>query len=825
MLSISEFKHILSRHRYTNIDPETEYNLYNFFVNRGMEYEDAYTFMNGAKKRAIISSENEKMVKLDILDLLRNHSTQADIALYKRINEIDKKFKEFYTNNKIKATKTDQIMKAINKAIKNRNDAFSQTLYEFTADELTKMYNVACIYNILNNTMGTIGLHTADDIISMRFASSIEHNQTLKINEELVKSIDGLLNSLTGPTAPLPQSEQFQPAEVERLLKRTVSLLYTTDKIKATAVRKMLKTYLDNLTVLAENQPKEKEFLNKTTAKSIILRAGSILVRTPESVEETLDLLMGKSVSQIASVSPQSITQDTIKQKCATFYPNLSIEGFSLDKHLYLLQHQASIIGSLNLRTLYQSETQLVDGLTSGLIGDPSTLSTIEKIDKLKLLGINPEALIHADNITDLIISNPLSSSEKQLNFSENIKLFSKVLQASDLEKVVKHNLPLLCQPPKEIETTVSTILLKNKNDSEKLKTELEKFINSPFTLLDSSTTAKNTHVKKMSIPTTNTETLDVNGTKEPIKINSLKITPQKATNVKTNKTTAPEVELNKDNYLNILEQELTDLSSYLTSKETNSTPALNADKLGGILHKINHGDNTPESIGAVKNRLKKIDKMLDFLKQDSQNPDKTYKNISSILTQINDRISLLDLEIAEVESIADQMFLSDACRNLAEAEKINEYLSELDFIKTKKNSIKSKGLIEKYQNDETFISSKIAELEKEHKNIHANREMFIGLYADRTAILAEQKCLNGISALFASLPQQARHTTEQTKKPVNQEEIARLTQLIALKKRRFNEVYPSEKAKKSSYAKKWNAKIIALEEKLNSLINSNEIA
>ena len=290
MLSYNEFRKLLNIHRYRDIDSETEYNLYNFFVNRGLDFDQANIFLNGAKKRAIISSENEKFIRLNLLDLISQSSSQADIELYKRIDEIDQKFKEYYVSHGIKAVKTDSIIKAVNKAIKSRNDAFTHELSEFTDAELKKMWNVACIYNMINNSINENGeARIADDIVGQGFARSIEKNQTLKIDEQLLSDIGGLLESLTTQSGSLPEREIFAPNEVQKLLKRTTSLLYTTDKIKATQVREVLRSYLSDLEVLAENRPDAKEFLSKATAKSIVLKAGTILARTPETVSEGLD--------------------------------------------------------------------------------------------------------------------------------------------------------------------------------------------------------------------------------------------------------------------------------------------------------------------------------------------------------------------------------------------------------------------------------------------------------------------------------------------------------------------------------------------------------
>ncbi len=357
-----DFEKLLNNLHLGRINPETEQVLYGFFLAQGMKYQDAYTFLNGAKKRAILSSNNDQWVKLNIVDLINNHSSSADIELYRRIDEIDKKFKEFYRKNKIKAVQTDNVFKTVMRAVKKQNDSFNKDLCNLTSEELDMIYNVACIYNSLNNTFGVDGLHEADEIITMGLAKSIENNK--KLNKKLqsdnkfATKVEELLKSLTSENSSLPANEQFEPAEMKQLLTQTVCLLYSTNKMKADKTREILRNYLDNLMVLAKDRPKEKEFLDKATAKSIILRAGSILMPSPTAIQESLDLLMGKRAGEMTL--PKS-TRDKENQEIVKLYPNLHIEGFDLDKHLYMLQKRVTLIPKLSLKVLANAQNQVID--------------------------------------------------------------------------------------------------------------------------------------------------------------------------------------------------------------------------------------------------------------------------------------------------------------------------------------------------------------------------------------------------------------------------------------------------------------------------------
>jgi len=822
MFTYKEFKKLLNMHKYRNLDSETEYNLYNFFVNRGLDFFQASAYLNGAKKRAIISSENEKLIRLNLLDLISQYSSQADIELFKRIHEIDGKFKEVYRNAKIKHPNTDKVIKAVNKAIKSRSDAFTHELREFTEAELEKMWNVACIYNTINNKLNKNGENfETDAIIGQGFAKSIEKNQKLKLDSQLVADVEGLLESLTSKTDNLPDDEIFTAIEVQRLLKRTTSLLYSTDKIKATQVREVLKSYLMQLNTLAESRPETKEFLNKTTAKAVVLKAGTILSRTPELISEGLDLMMEKNVQQIMETRQENSksVRDKQKRELRELMPNLKIQGFDLDTHVYMIQKKTSLIASLNLLTVAKSANQLIDGLSSGLIEGANELSTKEKIEKLGDMGINSEDLLHADNVFDLTLSDPLALEEKQLSFSGNVKTLSQILSTKDIQKIVRHNLGLLCQDPEWVKNEINEILNKNRNDRSGLKEELEKFVNTQYKLNEPQ--AKSASSLRPQSQSTEIEEniLDVNAEHDYIELDLFKLDSQEE-NLKGEEVT-------QDNYLDMLYFELSELNTYLESKIKNEKPVLQAGSLGFMVNKINSGKYEDFDKGAIINKLVKVKKMFEYLQADPHKPSTINRTVQSLIDKIESRQTILGLEIQETESLADELFLADVNRDKNETEKYKEYLRELDFVKERKQKVKSKGLIKKYQKDEVFLENRIGELSEHNENIKQNREFFMGLYVDRSTQMDEDGCLEGIQKVLqqgiANTPQKEGNAEICIDTGAKARELECLQKVLEKNKMKFNAIYRTQKSKNSAHAKKWMQKIEELEKRVYELTQEQD--
>lgn len=830
MITKYEFEKLLDNMHLSRLNLDTQQVLYGHFCAHRMEYADAYAFLNGAKKRAIVSSDNEQWVRLNIIDLVQNHSNSADIELYKRIDEIDKKFKEFYRNNKIKATQTDNVFKTVRRAIKKQNDTFNRDLCDFTKEELDMIYNVACIYNSLNNTFGVNGLHEADKIITLGFAKSIENNKSLnkklQRDNKFATNVDELLKSLTTANNELSVDEQFQPDEVKQLFTQTVCLLYTTNKLKADQTRKILRNYLDDLLELAKDRPEEKEFLSKVTAKSLILRAGSILMPAPTAIQESLELLMGKRAGEL---SLQESSRDQKNQEICKLYPNLHIEGFDLDKHLYMLQKRVTLIPKLSLQALATAQNQIIDGLAGGLIKNADKLSLQERTARLAKLGIKTDSLIHADNLSELVLANPFKKSEKQINFSQNINLFSKVLPVSDLQKLVCHNVALLCQPTSFVEGKINEIVNKNKKDMRKCKKELEQFVNSKFTLTEGvpyKTTRENDNLDE---PDIEIEEFDVDDNKDYIDLNLSKLRAQ-VIDAKQNIHTPYVDTITAENYENMLYQELLTLSAYLDSKENLNKLNLAPDSLGGILSKINSG-KAPQGInGAMKTKLLGIKKMMDYLNDTTSKKDGAERGVSIVKDKIDNRLSVLKSEIESTTTLADEMFLSDYTRNIDNDELINEYRQVLTLTRKTMEVTRSKTLLKSLMEDCEFYESKIEELAKQHKKVGSDRSDYRGFYADRANLLTEQQFLLDISnllneALAKKSDKKLSGKIEQSFEMPDKEKIEALKKIIEKRQRWYDDKYKNEQSRNGSHAKKVKTKIDGLKKELDRLesVNGNE--
>ncbi len=464
--------------------------------------------------------------------------------------------------------------------------------------------------------------------------------------------------------------------------------------------------------------------------------------------------------------------------------------------------------------------------LASGLLKNTDELSLQEKTAMLAKLGINTDSLIHADNISELVLANPLKSPEKHTNFSQNIKLFSQVLPISDLQKLTCHNVALLCQPTSFVEEKMHEILNRNKSDITKCKQELEQFVNSKFTILDNSNDKTSKEKSNPVIPTFEVEEFDVDDNKDYIDLNLSKLRAQMG-ETKRN-IHIPYVDtITSENYENMLYQELITLNKYLDSKETASKSNVAPDSLGGILNKINSGKASKNINGAMKTRLLGIKKMVDYLNNETSKKDGVERGVLSLQDKINNRLSVLESEINSTTMLADEMFLSDYTKYADNNELINEYRQVLELAKQTMQGTKSKALLKSLMQDCEFYESQILELEKQNKKVRDDRSDYINLYADRVNLLDEQQFLKDIASLLDGVV--AKQSIKEQSGAMessgisNNVKIEALRMLVDKRIRKFNHTYKTEQSRNGSHAKREEEKIEKLKEELDRLERSTE--
>lgn len=834
-LSIKEFNGVLNAHKYRELDNETRYQLYNFFINHGCTFQDAFSILAGAKKKAIIMADTDKYVKLDVVDMLKNYSTNSDIIVYKRIDQIDKKFKEYYSSKNIKTPAIDKLITSCYKAIKVRNEKFNDELGDFTLDQLDELFYVACIYNSINEYFNDESEQErlSDYVVGQKLATIIENNKQLKLDAKLNKKFAGFLESISKVDDVLPKEEAFAAEDVKSLLTKTSSLIYSCNASKAYGVRRVLREYLNELMKRAEDGSIEKEFLNKTTAKSILLKSGSILQNQQVSIGESLDLLLGKTSKEIVDNGNYVATKQADKAKIdfAKNYPNFKIVGFGVAENVNILQNNVTLIRKLNLQTVSVLCDNMVDAIYNTFYPNKEEITTKQKIEQLKILGFNPETLVHKDNIQELIspVEQPMNTEETALRFSDNIKSLSKVLKPNEIQSIINHNVNLLFQDNGKLEQEINQIYILSKGNYKVFKKKMEEYVNGRYSLESLNPTRRTTKkiemIEKPNIDFLENDNEDVivENKKDHIDLNNFNVELTKEpVALKKRVYIKPEDKVTASNYFELLMRELENLEYYSAIDNKIKDESLEETTVAGLLNIIGLGQGTINAKGVFVQRVKILQKELNLLLKNDKLSTELAPALQKLKEELFKKQEKLKMELCELEEESSNITLGLAIRNTKEQEQINEYIIALNDIDKSLDSVKSKKLREKYLSDREFLVSRIKEIEKQNKEVGISRKFADDINADWANIKLEEKCLNVVIELLNETGCKINDLKDNSKTPepkkVDPRAIDDLETTLKKREEWFYSTYKSEKSQSGAHARREYAKIVKMREKLAQL-------
>lgn len=799
MITQREFEKVLVGNGYKNLLPHIKKELYEIFVERGYDFKTANAILNGARRMAILSNESQEIVMVDILDLFKNHCSKLDEIKYQKIDAVVRRFKEYYTKRKIKTPKIEKMIQEIYVAIKSRADSVNKDLAEFTEQDINRMFIVASIYNSINNYINAENgeSRAADSIVGEKLTQAIVNNQNLAINEMLKENAEELMESLTSSSAFLPEDEIFSGEELKRLLKHTTSIIYTTDAAKATQARLILKNYIETLKLEIEHGTPEESFLNALTAKRLVIKSGSLLT-APESLKTGIDLVSGKTISE--SITPSGKGKKT-QEQLVELFPGLKIEGFTAKKQAYLLSRSPSLLNELGGATALKSITSIVDGIAIGLYGMSPETSIEERIQKIKQNGFNVDGLLHADNLNELFNGDALKTATAKKRFGENLTILSKILSPSNIQKIIQHNINFLCQDPQVLKSNLDEIVKAANGDPHKLKDGLEEYVNA--VILNSSGNSAG------SIDGDYARVGNGFGLESDKEFIELDIT---LFNVPQEKFV-----ITKDNYQDLLFIELSRLNAYLDHKIQNSTESFAGDSLAAFLSRFDKGSYEVRDKGGATRKLKQLSLLMKLLSEDKNPPEGIYFAIDSIKEKLASLDIVLDLSIEETTAIGDELVEDKSTREKIEGEILGEYEAELKRLET----IKSKKLKAKYEENRPFIEERIEYIKKKIQEIHENKGIMHLAYAERAGYMLEQEFAKQIGAILGEAQQKSSNSSDVE---ISQDDVQKrreydsLVDIFNNNMRKFNTIYKTQKAKQSSHAKRWLEKIASLAAKLEQM-------
>lgn len=822
-----------------------------FFDKRQWDENTAYKFLWAIRKRDIIAKADQGYMHASINKELIKNLEALDGFSYEKISEIDRKFKEVYRNNHIKRKKMDILFREVARAVKKYNDATNVDLYDYTNEQLDEIYQVASLYSVLTKTLGTDldkkGNGQADKII-LKLAQSIKKNDKPIINEERIYEIEEMIKAFQSPVSGLSDTEVFSNKELKQILQKTTSLLCASNAHKVNSIRLLLNGYLESLIELAdkENKTEEKEILINTSVKSIVLKAGTLLKGSVNSAKESIDLLMGNKLGDSVRGGSKLSKEELRETEEGRLLSGCYISGYDLNKHILLIKKQPTTITQLSASGFYSIEKQLVEGIANGLIDDASKLTFVEKWQELKKRGINPECLVHADNLSSLI-KKPLGKEQGREFFVKNIQQLYDILPGTDIQKLVMHNLALLCQPPELLNAEIRGIITENKNDLNKCKQALEQFVNSKFHI---KLTEQKTNSAKVEDEDGGPEQdIDIEDDREYVELDISKLEKLKKQLDLANrhgepKTSAPKV--TKENYHDLLDNELESLTRHLQKyggsmleKPTVKYEAMAVNGTVGNLLMNMHSGKAPQSIiDQVPSRLRALRKMVELFKSDENfdinMADKISKlkgnienySAGSLDTRINDTTNLADCYTDEVRQPRNLGILRER-KDLLEEKK-----STLLRLKSESSKWKDPAVKEMKEKDLRTVEADVEKLiydvetlESKYAKVKETKQFATEFYADRADLLVEQETLEIIAKMFDGITTkyEDKESKEEDEGQIKQnpELEARKSELreeISKKERAYRTNYRTPDAKRGSAAKKLNKDIDKLKQELNDL-------
>ena len=501
VINFSQFLNLLRIHGFDkSYDEDGKQKLFEFFVSKRFSDRDVKAIINGAKKKAILSQA--KFVRFqDVKNIIMEMENEYDFKIFKLINAFDQKFKQYYLDSKLDYTHIDDVIRDSWKTAVAVSEDVNKSLDNFSAEAIDTMWALACVYNSLSEYLENVPILMSSQRSFLRVADAIMMTKINKLNASTLKRLnnyypnlnkfqyelfDDFLDALMTKTDDISIDEVFSQGDVQDLLLHTSSLVAYASKQKLIGARRALNMYIDNVL----DMTKEKPTLHNFSTKNIFLRAGSVLTASPEKINNTVNLLLGKSMQDISSRITSKVDLDTSKMNTADvkiyllkqIFPNMKIHGMSLDKHMYILKNRSTMFINLSTGNLYNATMTIINCLYRAYeTGESNDENWYSRKQKLEGLGFNLDKLFHGDNIFDIFPSKFSNSkdvdSEKEENFIENVRLMSKIISAKDMQKIINHNFNFLTQDVQTLKSEITTIF-SAAEDHEDLVSSINKFVN-----------------------------------------------------------------------------------------------------------------------------------------------------------------------------------------------------------------------------------------------------------------------------------------------------------------------------------------------------------
>ena len=487
--------------------------LYKKFIDSGLDKEEIFNILYGAKALMRLK-ENEEKNKFVFVDFSKGENFEkyiksildsVDFRIFKAIEVAERKFKEYSRFNGLEYHGLTEIMSDFWNQSKEiyKNHVIKSSLE-------MKGYVEKCveIYKTMALLFHTVQKYTDDYVSDLQeftgtfLKGLFKNNQRIKAelvnpNNNIADSFENFLKQLT-----LVKDERvrFSAEEIKQLLIDTKSIVVSGTAEKWDAVSKALE---DHISAIARKY--NDESLKNYSAKTVLLRAGSVIESNPKNIRVLSSLLCGNKMKLaidgvISNENSQRRIGTLSRAKefvLSNVFPELKIQGINKETNEYILKNSVTMFYRMTTGTIYDSLNNIMTCLCRAYGEDTDavdlnnnniwTLTSMKKF--LELKGIDMDKMLTKDNITEVFAGRPLlatSSKRKMYNnvktiysesLIENVKLFNNIVSSKDIQKVLQHNFSFFMQDPDILLGKVQEIA-KTSKTFENFKSKIEEMLN-----------------------------------------------------------------------------------------------------------------------------------------------------------------------------------------------------------------------------------------------------------------------------------------------------------------------------------------------------------
>lgn len=477
-------KYLLKKHRIGFAEDEKiAEDLITLFVNAKLDKVSADNLMKNAKNTAILLTDGFVTTEnlLDILTKTNINTIEAISKVYKEFMNVDEKATPIGKNAKGKTVyENTGFSNALKEILGKHLEQQDSEVIEIKDSTIEDMNTLAYIYNTLRDYLPSSEFNAETQVVSRPAETAIRTIASGRflehINKENIGTIKEVCEILTSTDC--LGEDALSSKELESLVSRCTSILYTSSKAKVVALKDNINNYKDYLLEKLQSDKAYEELIKENiTFKKTLSRSGVILATPPDTQVGTYHLLTGKNLGEALELSGSSVCADSSEELME--YKKMKVHMDPKDLYNFLTNSPSMILSAFTPSTLCSINKEFNVVLTK-LFND----NEITNPNRLNHKQFPLENLVNGKNLLDLLELIPDKNrkdpdKEERINgYTKNILTLSKVMDGTQIFKVMQNNIKIIAHNPEKLAEDIDKIINENQGDLEKLAEEINKYVN-----------------------------------------------------------------------------------------------------------------------------------------------------------------------------------------------------------------------------------------------------------------------------------------------------------------------------------------------------------